>query len=68
MLVEANKTMSEEDRQGAFLVGQDIDGTCVKMCALNMLFLNMNGYAIQGDSLALKNNYGFLQNSDAIKA
>lgn len=59
MLVEANRAMRLEDRRNAFFVGQDIDDTCVKMCALNMLFFNMNGYAIQGDSLALQYNYGY---------
>jgi len=59
LLVEPNKAMSEENRLNAFFVGQDLDGTCVKMCALNMLFFNMNGYAIQGDTLAMKYNYGY---------
>lgn len=59
MLIEGAKLMSDEDLYGSFFVGQDIDGTCVKMCALNMCFFNLNGYAIQGDTLAMQYNYGY---------
>ncbi len=35
-------------------VGQDIDLRCVRMTALNLAFRNLYGYAIEGNSLALK--------------
>ena len=59
MLIEGAKAMSEEARSRSFFVGQDIDSTCVKMCALNLCFFNLDGYAIQGDTLAMKYNYGY---------
>jgi hypothetical protein len=54
MLVEALKTMDNEKLDKAVFFGQDIDLTCVKMCALNLLFFNVNGFVVWGDSLALE--------------
>ena len=34
-----------------YYVGQDIDATSVKMCALNMMVHNMRGRAVRGDTL-----------------
>ncbi len=34
--------------------GQDVDGRCAKMAALNLAFRNLYGYVIQGNSLALE--------------
>jgi len=51
MLVESIKVMSNETLNEAVFFGQDIDLSCVKMTALNLCFFNVNGYAIQGDSL-----------------
>lgn len=59
LLIEGAKAMSEEKRGKSFFTGQDIDGTCVKMCALNLCFFNLDGYAIQGDTLAMRYNYGY---------
>lgn len=59
MLVAACKNMKYEDLKKSHFVGQDIDGTCVKMCALNLTFFNLNGFAIQGDSLAMEANWGY---------
>ncbi len=59
MLVESAKAMSYKDCSEAFFVGQDLDATCVNMCALNMLFFNLNGYVIQGNTLALECNWGY---------
>lgn len=56
MLVEAIKTMTDEALDTAVLYGQDIDLTCVKMSALNLLFFNVNGFVIWGDSLMLQCN------------
>ncbi|MFW9924014.1 MAG: N-6 DNA methylase [Candidatus Thorarchaeota archaeon] len=49
MLVEAYKLKPE-----GFYFAQDIDFRCVKLCALNFLFFNMNGLVVWGDSLALQ--------------
>jgi type I restriction-modification system DNA methylase subunit len=59
MLIAAAKTMTYEQANQAFFVGQDLDPTCVKMCALNLAFFNLNGHALQGNTLALEVNYGF---------
>ena len=54
LLVEAIKTMNYETLDKAVFVGQDIDLTCVKMCALNLMFFNVNGYVVWGDSLLME--------------
>lgn len=54
MLVEACKAMSAEEIDNAFFVGQDIDNTCFKMTALNMLFFNLNSVVIWGDTLKME--------------
>lgn len=54
MLVEAIKTMDFEILETSLLCGQDIDLTCVKMCALNLMFFNVNGYVIWGDTLLME--------------
>lgn len=51
MLVEAIKTMKQEDLDNSVFYGQDIDLTCVKMTALNLCFFNVNGYVIGGNTL-----------------
>lgn len=56
MLVEAIKTMKHEDLDKATFYGQDIDLTCVKMTALNLCFFNVNGFVIQGNTLAMECN------------
>lgn len=54
MLVEAIKNMTGEQIARSVFYGQDIDITCVKMCALNLLFFNVNGYVIWGDTLLME--------------
>jgi hypothetical protein len=54
MLVETIKTMKNEQLDQAVFYGQDIDLTCVKMCALNLLFFNVNSFVVWGDSLAME--------------
>lgn len=39
-----------------FFVGQDIDLTCVKMCALNLCLNSLRGEVIWGDTLAMECN------------
>jgi type I restriction-modification system DNA methylase subunit len=50
MFVAACKTMTNQQLDKAVFVGQDIDLTCVMMCALNLTFFNLNGYVIWGNS------------------
>lgn len=42
-----------------FYAGQDMDPICTKMTALNLLFFNVNGVALNGDSLACKVEWGY---------
>ena len=56
MLVSAIKTMTNRQLDEATFYGQDIDLTCVKMCALNLLFFNVNGFVVWGDTLAFECN------------
>jgi len=51
MLIEALKK-----NPNATFYGQDIDLTCVKMCALNLMFFNVNGFVVWGDALKLEVN------------
>lgn len=53
MLIETIKTMNNKTIEDSTFYGQDIDLTCVKMCALNLLFFNVNGFVIWGDSLLM---------------
>jgi len=54
MMIAACKTMTGAQLDDALFVGQDIDFTCVIMCALNFVFFNLNGYVILGNSLAME--------------
>ena len=56
MLVEAIKTMTNEQLDNACICGQDVDLSCVKMCALNLLFFNVSGYVVWGDTLLMQCN------------
>jgi uncharacterized protein YciU (UPF0263 family) len=56
MLVESIKHMSNEEIDRSTFCGYDIDLTCVKMTALNLLFFNVNGFVVWGDSLAMECN------------
>lgn len=50
MFIAACKEMTGEQLDKSVFVGQDIDLTCVMMCALNLTFFNLNGYVIWGNS------------------
>ena len=54
MLIASCKTMTNEELDKAIFVGQDLDFTCVMMCALNLTFFNLNGYVLWGDTLAME--------------
>lgn len=56
MLIETIKSMTNEDIEQSVFYGQDIDLTCVKMCALNLMFFNVDGFVVWGDSLAMTCN------------
>ncbi|MDH4101599.1 MAG: N-6 DNA methylase [Nitrospirota bacterium] len=52
LLIAKLKTMTNAQADKAVFVGQDVDFTCVMMCALNFVFFNVNGYVIWGNALA----------------
>jgi len=54
LLVEAIKSMDFKTIDNSLICGQDIDLSCVKMCALNLMFFNVNGYVVWGDSLLME--------------
>lgn len=54
MLVSAAKELSYEQANDALLIGSDIDITCVRMTALNMMFFNMNSLIIWGNPLGME--------------
>ena len=56
MLIEACKTMTNEEIDQSLFIAQDLDYTCVRMCALNMCFFNLNAYIIRGNTLKM-NDY-----------
>lgn len=56
LLVEAIKTMTNEQLDAAVFYAQDIDLTCVTMCALNLCFFNVNDYIIWGDTIRYEVN------------
>jgi hypothetical protein len=51
LLISAAKKLP--DTVEAEFYGVDKDSTCAKMTALNLTFFNMDGYAVQGDSLKM---------------
>jgi|WetSurMetagenome_2_1015567.scaffolds.fasta_scaffold309036_1 hypothetical protein len=60
MLIAALQTMDNDKLDKAEFFGQDIDLTCAKMCALNLMFFNVNGFVVWGDSLKLECNKVYL--------
>ncbi len=55
MLIAKATILTNEEIDKSLFVGQDLDLTCIKMTALNMMFFNLNGYAIHCDTL--RNEY-----------
>lgn len=47
------------ERPNNHYTGIDLDPICTKMTALNMLFFNVNGYALNGDSIKCTVEWGF---------
>lgn len=53
-LIAAAKEQTFEQNGRAVFVGQDIDLTCVRMTALNLMFFNLDGIVLWGNHLALE--------------
>lgn len=53
-LVSLAKNMTCKQVDKSFFVGQDIDRTCVQMTALNLMFFNLPGVVILGNTLKLE--------------
>ena len=53
-LIAAAKEQTFEQNGRAIFVGQDIDLTCVRMTALNLMFFNLDGIVLWGNHLALE--------------
>ena len=54
------KEMTNKEVDNSLFIGQDIDFNCVQMCALNLLFFNLNGAIIFGNTLAVEVNRVFI--------
>lgn len=50
-LIACAKEMSFAQNNRAIFIGQDIDLNCCRMCALNLMFFNLDGLVIWGNSL-----------------
>lgn len=59
MLVAKAKQMTSDQLKEAVFIGQDLDDTCVKMCALNMCFFNVNSFVIHSNTLSNENYGGY---------
>lgn len=54
MFIAAAKNMTFEDNGRAIFIGHDLDINCVRMCALNLMFFNLNGIIIHGNTLTME--------------
>ncbi len=66
MLVAKAKQMTPVQLSESIFYGQDLDHTCVMMCALNMAFFNLNSYVICGNTLTMENYSGYATRRTAI--
>jgi type I restriction-modification system DNA methylase subunit len=53
-LISLAKNMTCKQVDKSFFVGQDIDRTCVQMTALNLMFFNLPGAVILGNTLKME--------------
>jgi len=59
-LIACCKNMSCKNVDKSCFYGQDIDFTCIQMTALNLMFFNLNGVVILGNTLKLEAQKVFL--------
>lgn len=50
-LIACAQEQTFEQNNRAFFVGQDIDLNCARMCALNLMFFNLDGLVVWGNTL-----------------
>lgn len=53
-LIAAAQKQTFEQNNRAIFIGQDIDLNCARMCALNLMFFNLDGLVVWGNTLALE--------------
>lgn len=53
-LIACAKEQTFEQNNRAFFVGQDIDLNCARMCALNLMFFNLDGLVLWGNTLTME--------------
>lgn len=53
-LIACAKEQTFEQNNRAFFIGQDIDLNCARMCALNLMFFNLDGLVVWGNTLTLE--------------
>lgn len=52
--IASAKIMTLEENGRAIFIGQDLDINCCRMCALNLMFFNLNGVIIHGNTLSME--------------
>lgn len=52
--IASAKIMTLEENGRAIFIGQDLDINCCRMCALNLMFFNLNGVIIHGNTLSMQ--------------
>lgn len=52
--IAAAKDMTLEENKRAIFIGHDLDINCVRMCALNLMFFNLNGIIIHGNTITME--------------
>lgn len=52
--IAAAKQQTFEENGRAIFIGHDLDINCCRMCALNLMFFNLNGIIIHGNTLTME--------------
>lgn len=52
--IAAAKAMTLEENGRAIFIGHDLDINCCRMCALNLMFFNLNGVIIHGNTISME--------------
>lgn len=52
--IAAAKNMTFEENGRVIFIGHDLDINCCRMCALNLMFFNLNGIVIHGNTITME--------------
>ena len=54
MLLAVSKIQTMADQNKSLFIAQDVDLNCARMCALNLMFFNLEGLIVWGNTLAVE--------------